>query len=114
MLQKNEKRAGTLRAMLAIMVLLLFVIMLENISSWIPGMPAIFSPTSQLFTVLKKGAVYSLVAVSMNLLNGFTGLFSLGQAGFMLLGAYTYAILTVPMAAKDQVYYLYGGSAVKF
>ena len=64
--------------------------------------------------MLKKGAVYSLVAVSMNLLNGFTGLFSLGQAGFMLLGAYTYAILTVPMAAKDQVYYLYGGSAVKF
>ena len=114
MLQKNEKKAGTLQTMLAIMVLLLLVILLENISSWIPGMPAIFAPTSQLFTVLKKGAVYSLVAVSMNLLNGFTGLFSLGQAGFMLLGAYTYAILTVPMAAKDQVYYLYGGSAVKF
>ena len=114
MLQKNEKKAGTLRIMLAIMVLLLLIILLENISSWIPGMPAIFAPTSQLFTVLKKGAVYSLVAVSMNLLNGFTGLFSLGQAGFMLLGAYTYAILTVPMAAKDQVYYLYGGSAVKF
>ena len=35
--------------------------------------------------------MYSLVAVSMNLLNGFTGLFSLGQAGFMLLGAYAYA-----------------------
>ena len=50
----------------------------------------------------------------MNLLNGFTGLFSLGQAGFMLLGAYTYAILTVPVSAKDTVYYLYGGSAVKF
>ena len=114
MLQKNEKRAGTLRAIFAILVLLLLVIVLENISTWIPGMPAIFSPTSQLFTVLKKGAVYSLVAVSMNLLNGFTGLFSLGQAGFMLLGAYTYAILTVPMAAKEQVYYLYGGSAVKF
>ena len=114
MLQKNERRVGTLRTMLAIMVLLLLVIVLENISAWIPGMPAIFSPTSQLFTVLKKGAVYSLVAVSMNLLNGFTGLFSLGQAGFMLLGAYTYAILTVPMAAKEQVYYLYGGSAVKF
>ena len=114
MLQKNEKKAGTLRCLFAILILLLLVILLENISSWIPGMPAIFAPTSQLFTVLKKGAVYSLVAVSMNLLNGFTGLFSLGQAGFMLLGAYTYAILTVPMAAKDQVYYLYGGSAVKF
>ena len=50
--------------------------------------------TSMLFTVLKKGATYALVAVSMNLLNGFTGLFSLGQAGFMLIGAYTYAVFT--------------------
>lgn len=32
-----------------------------------------------LATVLKKGAIYSLVAVSLNLLNGFTGLFSLGR-----------------------------------
>ena len=35
-------------------------------------------PTSMVFTVLKKGATYALVAVSMNLLNGFTGIFSLG------------------------------------
>lgn len=49
----------------------------------------------------------------MNLLNGFTGLFSLGQAGFMLLGAYTYAIFMVPSASREQVYYLYGGSAIK-
>ena len=49
-----------------------------------------------LFVVLKKGAIYALVAVSMNLLNGFTGLFSLGQAGFMLIGAYAYGIFTIP------------------
>ena len=42
------------------------------------------APTSMIFTVLKKGATYALVAVSMNLLNGFTGIFSLGQAGFLL------------------------------
>jgi len=114
MLQQKKNYQTLLRSLLGITGLLIFVILLENITAFIPGMPAIFQPTSQLFTVLKKGAVYSLVAVSMNLLNGFTGLFSLGQAGFMLLGAYTYAILTVPMAAKDQVYYLYGGSAVKF
>ena len=114
MLQTKTKHQTLLRSALAITGLLIFIILLENISGFVPGMPVIFQPTSQLFTVLKKGAVYSLVAVSMNLLNGFTGLFSLGQAGFMLLGAYTYAILTVPMAAKDQVYYLYGGSAVKF
>lgn len=114
MLQTKTKKQTLYRSLMGITGLLVFVILLENISAFLPGMPAIFQPTSQLFTVLKKGAVYSLVAVSMNLLNGFTGLFSLGQAGFMLLGAYTYAILTVPMAAKDQVYYLYGGSAVKF
>ena len=114
MLQMKAKNQTLFRSLMGITGLLVFVILLENISALIPGLPAIFQPTSQLFTVLKKGAVYSLVAVSMNLLNGFTGLFSLGQAGFMLLGAYTYAILTVPMDAKDQVYYLYGGSAVKF
>ena len=114
MLKQKNNHQTLYRSLLGISSLLIFVILLENISTFIPGLPAVFQPTSQLFTVLKKGAVYSLVAVSMNLLNGFTGLFSLGQAGFMLLGAYTYAILTVPMAAKDQVYYLYGGSAVKF
>jgi branched-chain amino acid transport system permease protein len=64
--------------------------------------------------VLKKGAVYAVVASSMNLLNGFTGLFSLGQSGFMLLGAYTYAILTIPVAARESVYYIYQGSAINF
>ena len=57
--------------------------------------------------VLQKGAVFALIAVSMNLLNGFTGLFSLGQAGFMLLGAYTYAIFTIPTAADRVAVYKY-------
>ncbi len=73
---------------------LVLVMLLEN--------HACCQPTSLLFTVLKKGAVYALVAVSMNLLNGFTGLFSLGQAGFMLLGAYTYAILTIPVCRPGE------------
>ncbi|MBQ6804974.1 MAG: branched-chain amino acid ABC transporter permease [Clostridia bacterium] len=70
--------------------------------------------TSMLFTVLKKGATYALVAVSMNLLNGFTGLFSLGQAGFMLIGAYSYAILTIPVADRINVYQYYNGGLVQF
>ena len=57
--------------------------------------------------VLQKGAVFALIAVSMNLLNGFTGLFSLGQAGFMLLGAYTYAIFTIPVEDRLSVYKYY-------
>lgn len=75
---------------------------------------AVLPRTSILFTVLKKGAIYSLVAVSMNLLNGFTGLFSLGQAGFMLLGAYTYGIFTIPVAARAQVYQYFDGSLIQF
>ena len=114
MLKNNKKKQRALMTLFGIAVLLLLTILLENARQWFPGAPAVLDPTSQLFTVLKKGAVYALVAVSMNLLNGFTGLFSLGQAGFMLLGAYTYAILTVPMENKEQVYYLYGGSAVNF
>lgn len=70
--------------------------------------------TSMLFTVLKKGATYALVAVSMNLLNGFTGLFSLGQAGFMLIGAYAYGILTIPVEQRINVYQYYDGGLVQF
>ena len=64
--------------------------------------------------VIKKVSVYSLVAVSMNLLNGFTGLFSLGQAGFMLLGAYSYAVLCIPVAKRAGVYQYFDGGIVKF
>ena len=64
--------------------------------------------------VIKKAAVYSLVAVSMNLLNGFTGLFSLGQAGFMLLGAYAYAVLSIPVAKRAGGYQYFDGGIVKF
>ena len=116
MIQERKSRKGAVAGLIFAAAVLLLVVLLENLSTFLGtgAVPSIFLPTSQLFSVLKKAAVYSLVAVSMNLLNGFTGLFSLGQAGFMLLGAYTYAILTVPMSAKDTVYYLYGGSAVPF
>ena len=104
MLQEKKSNRGAWIALGCVAALLVLVIVLENT----------MQPTSMLFTVLKKGAVYALVAASLNLLNGFTGLFSLGQAGFMLLGAYTYAILTIPSADRESVYYLYGGSAVNF
>lgn len=69
---------------------------------------------SMLMTVLKKGVIYALIAVSMNLLNGFTGLFSLGQAGFMLIGAYTYAMFTIPPESRAQVYQYYDGGLIQF
>ena len=74
-----------------------------------------FAPSSSMwFPVLRKVCTFALAAVAMNLLNGFTGLFSLGQAGFMLLGAYTYAILTIPAELRSTVFRNYGDSLVQF
>jgi branched-chain amino acid transport system permease protein len=41
-----------------------------------------------------------VLVVSLNLSNGFTGVFSLGHVGFMAIGAYTAAILTLPLNLK--------------
>ncbi len=109
-----KSTAITIACILGFWALLLLI---ENLNLIMPGAPKIFSPTSKLFMVLRKVIVYCLIAVSMNLLNGFTGLFSLGHAGFMLLGAYTYAILTTPISLKvpaDGIFYKYGGSVVNF
>lgn len=85
----------------------LSLIALAGLLFWAANIPG-NSPISMLPTVLQLGAIYALVAASMNLLNGITGLFSLGQAGFMAIGAYTFAVLTIPVSKKPNVYYLYG------
>lgn len=99
-----SKKKNTIISALLLLALFAFVLILERI----------LPPTHIALTVLKKGCIYALVAASMNLLNGFTGLFSLGQAGFMLIGAYTYGILTIPVADRASVYQYYNGGMVQF
>lgn len=41
-----------------------------------------------------------ILAVSLNLINGYTGQFSLGHAGFMAVGAYTSAAVTMLIGPK--------------
>jgi len=94
----NRKKTFITAAVLVAFFLL--TIILEQVISTTDQM-------SMLLIVLKKGAIFALVAVSMNLLNGFTGLFSLGQAGFMLIGAYFYAIFSIPLAERESVYKYY-------
>jgi branched-chain amino acid transport system permease protein len=43
------------------------------------------------------------LVVSLNLTNGFCGVFSLGHAGFMAVGAYVAAILALPLEKKAAV-----------
>ncbi len=105
MIEKRSQKTGV-KSLAAVVVMLAVVLVLDQV----------IKPTdnlSMLLKVLQKGAVYTLAAVSMNLLNGFTGLFSLGHAGFMLIGAYTYAILTLPSSVRDTIYQYYD-AAIRF
>ena len=96
-----EKKKGlSLQTILTIAGIALIYV-LAFLLARIPGVPIMLT------TVLRKGAIYSLVAVSMNLLNGFTGLFSLGQAGFMLVGAYTFAAINISSGIRSTVYQYY-------
>ncbi len=44
-----------------------------------------------------------ILASSLNLINGFTGQFSLGHAGFMAIGAYTASVITSQMGATPGI-----------
>lgn len=61
---------------------------------------------SYVVRILNLSAIYVVLGLSMNLINGFTGLFSLGHAGFMAVGAYTTALLTMSPAVKAQNFFL--------
>ncbi|AOY75690.1 branched-chain amino acid ABC transporter permease [Clostridium formicaceticum] len=56
--------------------------------------------------ILNLCAIYVVLGLSMNLINGFTGLFSLGHAGFMAVGAYTTALLTMTPESKEMTFFL--------
>ena len=100
MLEKKKDVRKTFISLVAVALFLALVLVLDQV----------IKPSNKMYmllTVLQKGSVYALAAVSMNLLNGFTGLFSLGHAGFMVIGAYTYAIFSIPAASRDTVYQYY-------
>ena len=56
--------------------------------------------------ILRQCMVYSVCALSLNLIQGYTGQFSLGSAGFMAIGAYATGILSLPLETRETVYYL--------
>lgn len=56
--------------------------------------------------ILNLSAIYAIISVSMNLVNGFTGLFSLGQAGFVAIGAFSVAVFTVPEKYIQSIFYI--------
>lgn len=74
------------------------------------GLMVLFDYTNNDYaiSIVERALIYSVVALSMNMVTGFTGLFSLGQAGFMAIGAYITAMFTIPIEYKLDVYYADG------
>lgn len=103
----KEKKLDQIVAIVLILGLYVLLYLLDNVIK-------ANTFTLMLIPVLKKAAIYSLICVSMNLLNGFTGLFSLGQAGFMLIGGYAYAIFSIPKDQHAAVYQYFDGGAIQF
>jgi len=88
------KRTKVILNIAAVVVFALFILIANEVFD------------SYIKRVLNLCAIYTILGLSMNLVNGFTGLFSLGQAGFMAIGAYTVAIFTVPLEARAMIFYL--------
>jgi branched-chain amino acid transport system permease protein len=56
--------------------------------------------------IINLSGIYVTLGLSMNLINGMTGMFSLGHAGFMAIGAYTVGILTMPVTMKEMNFFM--------
>lgn len=50
--------------------------------------------TNYLFQVIMLAGVNIIMTISLNMVNGVTGLFSIGHAGFMAIGAYIAAVVS--------------------
>lgn len=64
-----------------------------------------FEMDSYIRRVVNLCLIYAIIGLSMNVTNGFAGQFSLGQAGFMAIGAYVVGIFTVPVDLRANVFY---------
>jgi branched-chain amino acid transport system permease protein len=56
--------------------------------------------------ILKLIFINAILALSLNLIYGFTGLFSLGHAGFMAIGAYVSALCILSPEQKEMMWIL--------
>ncbi|MGE5484485.1 MAG: branched-chain amino acid ABC transporter permease [Ignavibacteriales bacterium] len=75
---------------------LLAVVLQANLPKYFTGLLTVVS-------------INSVLALSWNLVSGFTGQFSLGHAGFMAIGGYTSAILMVRLKWPFFVSFICGG-----
>ena len=89
-----KKNNGKLYTILSLTVLAILIYFAEN------------NLDAYNLRILNLGAIYVTLGVSLNLIFGFTGQFSLGHAGFMAVGAYVTTLLVLPPWYKEMIYIL--------
>jgi len=68
---------------------------------WILDFAVMGQMNPYFFSVIMYAGINVILAVSLNLVNGFTGQFSMGHAGFMAVGAYVSAYITTSLQASN-------------
>jgi branched-chain amino acid transport system permease protein len=68
--------------------------------AWALDRIAVQAVNPYLYRILVLCGLNAILALSLNLVNGITGQFSIGHAGFMAVGAYTSAAFTVYASPK--------------
>ena len=92
---KSRKNTTKIAALGALLVLLLVFPLLAN---------------SYMLQIAVYCGIFVLLSVSLNLLIGYTGIFSMGHVAFYCLGAYTSALLAAKAGMPFVVCFLAGGA----
>ena len=71
------------------------------------GLPASGALNPYVVQILMYVGINMILTLSLNLVNGYMGEFSVGHAGFMGIGAYVAAILTVAVLPRDFALWLF-------
>jgi branched-chain amino acid transport system permease protein len=90
----RDKKKTRMADGIAILLILGFIVLADTV----------FSSFS--LWIFNLCGIYIILALSLNLINGFTGLFSLGHSGFMAIGAYVSALLTMSPAQKNMNFFM--------
>ncbi|HEX5134114.1 MAG TPA: branched-chain amino acid ABC transporter permease [Thermoanaerobaculia bacterium] len=77
--------------------------------SLVPG----FSISPYFLQILCLAGINIVLAVSLNLINGFTGQFSIGHAGFMAIGAYVSAFLSITFGDRIRAAFSFAPVSVR-
>lgn len=107
-LEKTNRRARLAafwERLMANRVILPILILLGFVLSFAIPQFNLISPYYQL--VLMYVGINTIMTVSLNLVNGYMGEFSVGQAGFMAVGAYISAILSMKVWPDNLVGWLF-------